>query len=154
MCLALSVPCVGEDQGIILDDQSIAQRPEVQAVLRHWRDVDEIPVSAMVEQHGAIVGPGTNFFINVKGPYSEDEGRTMLADLKRTLDALSIQDFAIWVGGSDEASCPPGLKPEDLAIGGAYMLQTTPDGNLISPYHFSITRGDGCWCPITPSAAP
>jgi hypothetical protein len=34
MCLALSVPCVAGDQGIILDDQSIAQRPEVQAVLR------------------------------------------------------------------------------------------------------------------------
>jgi hypothetical protein len=37
MCLALSVPCIAGDQGIILDDQSIAQRPEVQAVLRHWR---------------------------------------------------------------------------------------------------------------------
>jgi hypothetical protein len=72
--LALSVPCIAGDQGIILDDQSIAQRPEVQAVLRHWRDVDEIPVKAIIEQHGAIVGPETNFFIKVKGPYSEDEG--------------------------------------------------------------------------------
>jgi hypothetical protein len=90
----------------------------------------------------------------MRGPYSEDEGRAMLADLKRTLNALSIQDFAIEVEGSDEASCPPELKPEDLATGAVYVLQSTPDGSLDNPYDFPITRRDGYLCPIPPSVAP
>ena len=151
-------PLTAQQKAQLVKVGAILNNQAVQAILTHWRNVDQIPVNSVqafvsnpdygqpkgVQQRAPVA-----VMVTVRGPYTPAEGNKILSDLKHELVKYpDTQQTSIEVAGTS-GNAPPNIRPEDMATDLLNVLEATPNGAMLNPSRYPVIRKDGYSYSIT-----
>ena len=155
-------PLTAQQKAQLVKIGAILNNQAVQAILTHWRNVDQIPVNSVqafvsnpdygqpksVQQRAPVA-----VLVTVRGPYTPAEGNTILSDLKHELvKHPDTQQTFIEVTGT-AGNAPPNIRPGDTATDLVARRMVTASGDMLNPSKYPVTRKDGYSYSITKGPA-
>jgi hypothetical protein len=151
-------PLTAQQKAHLVKVGAILNNQTVQAILTHWRNVDQIPVNSVrafvsdpnyaqpksVQERAPVA-----VLVTVRGPYTPAEGDRILSDLKHELVKYpDTRQTSIEVVGTS-GNAPPNIRPEDMETDLLNVLVATPDGDMLNPSRYPVIRKDGYSYSIT-----
>ncbi len=151
-------PLTAQQKAQLVKVGAIVNNQAVEAILTHWRNVDQIPVNSVqafvnnpdygqpksVQQRAPVA-----VMVTVRGSYTPAEGNRILSDLKHELVKYpdTQQTYIEVAGGSGNA--PPNIRPEDTATDLMAVRIVTANGDMMNPSRYPVIRKDGYSYSIT-----